>query len=333
LRVAIKALIILLGCNVSAPADGPTTQPARTGQFEITFDQRSPQSEYSKILERLGTTKDEAGPDYELKDQPFIVYVPPDYDGSKPFGLMVWSFQDGCSGIYDSAIPLLNSHHLIVIATEKSHPQLAANTGLCLDAVYNMEQRYAIDASRVYLIGLSKPIMPIGMCTGDVFMGDVYCWWFEFYGPINGEKPVSPVKYKPAPGLARLAKLHMQVLEFNPTQALDLKNVPATLRQDGFEHVFGATMDDKSYFQPEWFEQVIRQLESVHASSTKSPDAVSSTQPSPDEPQRLLGLAQAFINSGRPDLAKRKLDLLISKYPDSPAAEQARQLLSQMNGQ
>jgi hypothetical protein len=125
----------------------------------------------------------------------------------------------------------------------------------------------------------------------------------------------------------------MQVLEFNPTQALDLKNVPATLRQDGFEHVFGATMDEKNYFQPEWFEQVIRQLESVHASSTKSPDAVSSTQPSPDEPQRLLGLAQAFINSGRPDLAKRKLDLLISKYPDSPAAEQARQLLSQMNGQ
>jgi hypothetical protein len=335
MRAIINAVLILSILSVAEAADAtsPTTAPVQTGEFNVTFTQRSPLSEYSKLLDRLGTTKDEAGPDYDLKDQPFVVYVPPDYDGSTPFGLMVQSFQDGSPEIFKPEYPVLNAHHLIVIATKNNHLPLATNLGVCLDAVFNMQQRYAIDPSRIYLMGLSKPIMPIGMCTGDVFTGDVYIWWFTFYAPWNGMIESSPIKYKPSAASLRLVQSHMQVVEFNPEQKQDMTSVPGTLRQDGFDHVFGATMSEKDFLEPVWFEQVIKELESVRVSSPKPHETVASTQPSPEDPQRLLGLAQAFIRSNRPDLARAKLQLLISKYPDSAAGQKARELLDQLNGQ
>jgi hypothetical protein len=335
MRAAITAVLLLSIISAAKAADmtAPTTAPVQTGEFTVTFTERSPLSEYSRLLDRLGTTKDEAGPDYDLKDQPFVVYVPPDYDGSTPFGLMVQSFQDGSQEIYKPTYPVLNAHHLIVIATKNNHLPLATNLGVCLDAVFNMQQRYAIDPSRIYLMGLSKPIMPIGMCTGDIFTGDVYIWWFTFYGPWNGMVESAPIKYKPSAASVRLVRSHMQVVEFNPEQKREMTSVPGTLRQDGFDHVFGATMAEKDFLEPAWFEQVIKELESVRASAPKPRETVASTQASPDEPQRLLGLAKSYMSAGRADLAKEKLQSLVEKYPSDSAADEARQLLNQINGQ
>jgi hypothetical protein len=313
-------------------ATQPTTMPAKTGDFEITFNQRSPLSDYSKLVERLGTTKDVAGPDYDLNEQPFAVYVPAAYDGSAPYGLLVQNFQDGSNGIAEPTFPLLDAHHLIAIATERDHLPLATNLGLCLDAVYNMQQRYHIDPSRIYLMGLSKPIMPIGMCSGDIFTGDVYIWWFDFYGTIPGMIMPDPTKYKPTARSVMLAKTHMQVLEFNPDQKVEAR-IPGALRQDGFDHVFGATMDKKDFLDPPWFAQVLEKLDSVHASPVRLSTGTPATQPSPDQPQRLLSLAQSYIASGRPDLARAKLNQIIEKYPDSDAAQKAKELLDQISSQ
>ncbi len=191
--------LFFLAVVVAAFADNistqPTTQPAETGAFEVTLTQRSPLSDYAKLQQRFNTDATELGTDYNLGDQPLVVYVPED-SGGKPYGLVVLSDQDGISDIYDELQEILDKHHLILVGTKKDHLPLATNAGVCLDIVYNFKQRYAIDPERIYLVGLSKFIEPIGLCTGDVFTGDTYVWWPDYFrqigsGGVAGETQTS----------------------------------------------------------------------------------------------------------------------------------------------
>ncbi|MGD0540799.1 MAG: tetratricopeptide repeat protein [Tepidisphaeraceae bacterium] len=328
---ALGSAAIFLAFAISAAADNiatqPTTLPAQTGAFEVTLTQRSPLSDYAKLQQRFGADKGELGPDYKLSDQPLVVYVPPGSDGSKPYGLVVLSIQDGDPIVFDQWRPILDKHHLIMVGTKKDHLPLATNAGVCLDAVYNFKQRYAIDPNRVYLVGLSKYIEPIGICTGDVFTGDTYAWWPDYFRP-NGTAPLE-VKYKPPPELLRLAGAHMQVIAPAPgaNDAWFSKATTIAMSADGFEHVVVAPVGHDQVLSDTWFDQVFKLMESVKPAS-----AVEAPKPA-DEPQELLNLAQAYISSGMVAQASAKLNLLIRKYPDSPAAAKARDLLSQLNSQ
>jgi hypothetical protein len=336
----ILALLIGLCAFVSLPAAGknrtrttrPTTLPAKTGAFEITFTQRSPGSEYSKLLERTGASKDELGPDYDLADEPFVAYVPPDYDGSKPFGVVVQSFQDGSPEIFQPWRPVLDEHHLMMVATKKDHLPFGTNTGVCLDAVYNLQQSYNIDSSRVYLFGLSKYIEPVGLSTGDVFTGGIYAWWCDYFAQVGTTAPL--VKYKPSPAVLRLAKTHMQVLAFHEEAGQDWFHtaMAAAMKSDGFDHVAVAPVGHDELLTADWFDKMLKLVESVKAARPTA-TAAATSQPAPDEPARLLHLAQAYLNSGFPDRARDKLNLLIRKYPNDPAAAKARELLGQLNSQ
>jgi len=330
---ACRVLGILLICWFVARALGdespattqPATLPAKTGAFEITFSQRSPLSEYSKLLERTGASKDELGPDYNLADEPFAAYVPPDYDGKTPFGIVVQSFQDGSPDIYEPCRPVLDEHHLIMIATKRDHLPFGANTGVCLDAVYNLRKSYNIDPSRVYLLGLSKYIEPVGLSTGDVFTGGIYVWWCDYYRGIPNNPPL--VKYKPSPAMLRLANVHMQVLGFNDDGQTWFHNaIAGAMTNDGFDNVVVAPVGHDDILTPAWFEKMLKLVESV------KPPRPTTTTP-PNEPAQLLRLAQAYIDGGLPDRARDKLNLLIQKYPNDPAAAKARELLGQLNSQ
>lgn len=309
-------------------ATQPTTLPAQTGAFEITLTQRSPLSDYAKLQQRFNTDKSELGPDYNLGDEPLLVYVPPGA-GQKPRGLVVLSNQDGLPSLeYVTAMQaILDKHHLILVATKKDHLPLATNAGVCLDIVYNFKQRYAIDPNRVFLVGLSKYIEPIGICTGDVFTGDTYAWWPDYFRQI-GTGSLN-VKYKPPPALLRLAGEHMQVIASypDPNDKWFSKATTIAMNADGFDHVIVAPVGHDDVLTTHWFDQVFTMMESVKpASAAAAPKPV-------DEPQQLLNLAQAYIKSGLADRARDKLDLLIQKYPNDPAAEKAKELLSQLNSQ
>jgi hypothetical protein len=334
------ALLIGLCAFGFSPAAGkdrsrttrPTTLPSKTGAFEITFTKRSPLSEYSKLLERTGASKDELGPDYKLADEPFVAYVPPDYDGSKPFGVVVQSFQDGSPDVFETWRPVLDEHHLIMVATKKDHLPFGTNTGVCLDAVYNLRQSYNVDPTRVYLFGLSKYIEPVGLSTGDVFTGGIYAWWCDYYAQVGTTAPL--VNYKPSAAVLRPAKTHMQVLAFHEEAGQDSYHaaMSAAMKSDGFDHVAVAPVGHDELLTADWFDKMLKLVESVKASQPTTATAAAS-QPVVDEPVRLLHLAQAYISSGMPDRARDKLNLLIQKYPNDPAAAKARELLGQINGQ
>jgi hypothetical protein len=322
-------LAVVLAFAVSSAIGGvatqPTTLPAETGAFEVTLTQRSPLSDYAKLQQRFNTDASELGMDYNLGDQPLAVYVPED-SGGKPYGLVVLSDQDGIPNIYDELQGVLDEHHLILVGTKKDHLPLATNAGVCLDIVYNFKQRYAIDPARIYLVGLSKYIEPIGLCTGDVFTGDTYAWWPDYFRQIGSG--ALQVKYKPTAAMLRLSALHMQVIELAPQPNANwfVRATTNALQADGFQYAVVEIVDRDHVLQAEWFDHVFKKMELV------KPSAAPAAPKPVDESKGLLNVAQAYIASGMTNQAKDKLNLLIQKYPDSPEAAKARDLLSQLNG-
>jgi hypothetical protein len=288
-------------------------------------------------VQRTGLTKETLGPDYNLADEPFVAYVPADYDGKTPMGIIVQIFQDGSPEIYQPIRPVLDQQHLIMIATQKDHRPLLTAVGLCLDAVYNLQKTYAIDPSRIFFMGLGQTAEPIGWCTGDVFDGDVYIWWVGLNRQISGMAPLFDIK--PPDELMSQVKPHVQILGFpaqetSKDELYGQKVIAGAMRSEGFDNVIVAPVGHDEILEPDWFTKTLKQLESVKP--WHPPTAHLASEPSapmPDEPIRLLKIAQAYISAGATDLARAKLNDIVQKYPDDPAAQKARDLLTQIQGQ
>jgi hypothetical protein len=316
----------------NGPATQPTTRPAKAGAFAITFTRRSHESEYSKLVGRIGLARNTLGADYDLTREPMVAYVPAGYDPQKPIGLIVQIWQDGSPEIYQLYRPVLDDMNLMMIATQRDHRPLLNAVGLCFDAVYNLRQIYNIDPSRIYFCGLGQTEEPIGWSTGDLFMGDLYIWWVGYNRPLNGQAPLFAVN--PPPRLMNLVESHMQILSFPKQNGADYWQglVASTMRNDGFEYVKVEPVDHDHILDPNWFRARIQQLELVKSRpiSGHGPATAPSTA---DDSAKLLRLAQAYIDSGLTDRAREKLNLLIQKYPDSPAAVKATEMLNQLNNQ
>jgi FimV-like protein len=331
--IAVVFVVLLTLLNSARADEAPSTQPAKTGEFDITLTQRSPESDYEKLVARIGLPKEKLGPDYDLSQEPLVIYVPTKYDPKNPPGLIVQIFQDGSPNIYEPLRPILDEQNLIMIATHKDHRPVLNAVGLCFDAVYNLKQAYAIDSSRVYFIGLGQTEEPIGWCTGELFVGDVYIGWVGWNRPLSGNPPLFEVN--PPPALMRQAKQHMQILAFpaeqnSPDNIYWQKTVAGTMRSDGFDHVLVAPVGHDQILRPEWFRQTLQQLHSVKSNATVAHAAA--TKPSTiNEPERLLNLAQAYISSGAKDMARTKLNQIIEKYPNDPAAKKAQALLDELD--
>ena len=213
-----------------------------------------------------------------------------------------------------------------MVATKNAHLGFGENTGVCLDAVYNLRRSYNIDPSRIYLVGLSKYIEPVGLSTGDVFQGGVYAWWYDYYRGVPNNPPL--VKYKPSPEMIRLAQTRVQVLAFYPEAGQEWyhKALANALTADGYDHVVSTSAAHDEVMTPSWFERVLNLMESV---KPPRPTTMAAT----DAPAQLLRVAQAYISGGLTDRARDKLNLLIQKYPNDPAAAKARELLDQLNSQ
>lgn len=330
-RIAVSLIFAMLA-PLAAAAE-PSTQPvAQTGAFEITFTNRSPQSAREKLLGRFGDPG--IGPDYDLSHQPFLVYVPADFSSDKPLGIVVYTTADGATQTPETLQPVLDKRHLIFIIAKSSQLSVGAEAGLSIDAVYNLKARYPIDDRRVFLMGTSW-IEYVGLATPDIFAGDVWIWntfyWRSF--PINRTQIYAAMGGPPSDRMLELAKHRPHVFGFETDNYNDgiRSLIPGVMTHDGFEHMFKAVIaaDDISYpnLKPQWFGNMLDMLESVTLAPSKS-----TTRPTDPgiAATSLFNLAQAYQAAGRTDLAREKLELLIQKYPNDPAAAKAKDLLSQM---
>jgi hypothetical protein len=317
--------IFLAGTLAGAPA----TEPVKTGDFSVTFDQRSPLSDYQKLQARLNRTVQDLGPDYKLAEQPFQVYVPGDYDGSVPLGIVVYIVPDGTPDAYGDLMPVFQRHHLIFIGPRNGHLPVGVATGLSLDAIFNLEQRYHIDPSRIYLIGAGTSSQSTGWCTSDIFAGDVTIWYLGYFRKIDGLTGY-PIFPQPPADLLERTKTRVHILAFDesPSREYFRTHLAEAMTDDGFEHIVSNEVSRDDMMQAPWLEKMLGILESIPAKT-----AAAQAAPAPSEAQHLLKMAQMYIDNQQPDLAREKLNQIIQQYPDDPAAQTAKQLLSQMQGQ
>ena len=355
-------LLLFFSITISASAraaDAPaTTQPAQTGEIDLTFTERSPLSTPAELKRRLVPRADEADANYDLSKCPFKAYVPTNYDPKTPVGIIVYLGYKDTTATPEPWQPVLEKSHLIFISSVAHHGDhyspsvpLAQAVGLAMDAIYNLKKLYAIDEKRIYEMSLTDGGPRAMFALSDMCSGFIVGFDTEYYSPlaIAENKFFPPTMHQPPSELkSRVMRLPIFFADGDGDSGREWEAAMLRLnamKGTGFSHVMLAKLsleDDVHYpnLKAEWFEQ--QALPFLDGASkppaAKTPIAAtkpgSATKPASaakpveqSEPQHLLSQAHLYLNNNRPDIARTKLQQILTQYPNDPAAVQAKQLL------
>lgn len=181
-------LTVLLFAEPSS-ATSPTTLPARTGRFEVVFTERSPIASMKESNRRFKWEIPIR--EIDLPKETFQVYVPPDYEPGKQFGLLVWCspMNSGWMASKDW-VDVLDKHKLIWVGADRAGNErhVGDRTRLAVEAAYNMMRQYDIDPTRVYVGGMSGGGRSASMAAtayGDLFAGGFYMCGVNYFRDVK----------------------------------------------------------------------------------------------------------------------------------------------------
>jgi hypothetical protein len=247
-------LLILVLCLWFPAAAG---EAPRTGTFQLTFTERHPESAYERMRIRYGWGAAEPDGAYDLSQEAFDVHVPPAYDGSQPYGLIVYT-NAGKGGNANAYRELMARHRLIWIgaANVPNDRNVVPRWGLALDAAWNMPKRYRIDPRRIYASGTSgggRCASMVAPTFADVFSGAIYL--------IGCNEPVFPPEAAVGRPIKALAMANRYALvtgsgDFNKPGT---QEVHALMVKLGFRHATYLEQPGLGHANPspEWFEKAI----------------------------------------------------------------------------
>jgi poly(3-hydroxybutyrate) depolymerase len=221
-----------------------------------------------------------ASPTYQL-------YVPADYDGSKPFGLMVWISPSGNGKMpREDYLKVFDDHQLIYVAPDKVGNDVDTiwRHWMALESVRNARERFPkIDSNRIYVGGVSgggRIASHVAIVNPDTFTGGFYIVGCDFYRdtPVPADAANAGKYYrgfwrKPMPKFIAQSKNNRFVLltgETDPNNT-NTKSVFTGYKQAGYKHVQFFDVPGMGHHAPdaEWFEKGIAFLDSVEAPTTK----------------------------------------------------------------
>ena len=235
----VRTLVLMSVCIISSIAGA---QELRTGEFETTFTQRSPLSEKKELLKRLGHKNAE---DYDLSREPFLIYVPADYDPSASYGLILWINHEDVTVAPPKWMPLLDQSRLIFVVSKSAAQEDWIRAGLALDAAHNLKTLYRVDEDRVYLFAMPPAEHPIGQRMGlafpDAFNAFIYFYNQRYFRaiPIPGQPGMSyatSFSRSPPPQFAQ-AKTRRHVIVADPQFASITRNIYQAYQEDGFRQI------------------------------------------------------------------------------------------------
>ena len=290
MRLILCLLVVLHLSAVDQP---------QVGSFSTTFSERHPESAYERMRVRYGWGQPSEGALYDLLRESFDVHVPPDYDGSQAYGLIVYTSPGKGGGAPGEFTALLAKHRLIWIgaADVPNERNSVARWGLSLDAQWNMRKRYRIDSRRVYASGMSgggRCASMVAPTYADLWNGAIYL--------VGCNSPVWPPE--------KLIGKPIRELALNNRYALltgsDDFNKPGTASL--FQTMKGMKFLHVDYFEqpglghampgPEWFEKGI----------------IAVDRPLLDEAAALLVQAKG-LEKAKPFEACRLFRLLVAEFP------------------
>lgn len=352
--------ILLLITTLGAVADDQ--EPLKTGIFKAEFDERSPLSDPDRMSAVAGWQR-ESMPAYDIDDHAFQLVVPKAYDGSEPYGLLVFIHPNNDISLdrfYGRVIrEVLAKHKLIWVSYSGAGNAVLPNIrmGLALDAVHNASKRYNIDGRRVYLSGLSgggRMTCMAGLYYPQVFRGAIPIVGTLYFRDVNlpddpdllalmkGSKlPANAVWRRGlipprAKALREMKKNQRWVLlagekDFNMPQMR--AHFEQGFERDAFEYAHYLEVKGMGHTYPDakWFEQAIEKLDQPIAK--QEPD----DKPPADErtqrlAQRRLEVALRALQRDR-ERGVRALQRLIDELPNTDAAGAAREKLKTLDAE
>src|SRR5579859_2242207 len=143
---------VLLAVLVSQVEKFPAFQ---AGTRDVTFDKSPPQSDADELKARFRTKEDI--PPYDVSKEKFRLIVPKSYAHAARWGLLVYVNAGDDPGIPGEYLEVLEKHKLIAVGAYKSgngrNPY--DRFRMAIDANFNLQRRFNIDPSRVYVSGFS----------------------------------------------------------------------------------------------------------------------------------------------------------------------------------
>ncbi|MDP7287950.1 MAG: hypothetical protein QGH94_08150 [Phycisphaerae bacterium] len=332
--------------NASKPANGPTSRPAklgRTGFYRTKFSQRSPHSSLKGMLAKLGWKKDPKFDDYSLENFTFEVYVPRNYDGTKPYGIMVYISPSpyvyhinvrGYRAIYDK-------HSLIHVAAYNSGNKQYVPTrlGLAMDAVHNIKRMYNIAKDRIYVTGTSgggRCSAMLGLGFADVFDGaipQVGCYFFTRIMSLeNPKKGWSGRFNRPTGAIFRKAKLTNRFVLLTGERDFN-RNETESIHVNGFKKLnfkhatylevkgMGHTIAPAKYME----KGIVTLDAPLKARPGRTPGVIPALAAS-----KAIRLAQRLIKTSKHESAYAELADLAVRYPTTASAAKAKRMIAEL---
>jgi dienelactone hydrolase len=369
-----RCLIILAWLVLPAAALAADGANPQTGSFQVHIPRRSKNSDMVSLCARLGwgtkaqleaaAKKNGTETDYDLANESFEVFVPEDYDGKEPYGLIVWISPGGGGGVHRQWPDVLKKHKLMWVGANKSGNDRTpwVRLALAIDALEYMQKTYKIDPNRVYASGASGG----GRCAStlafgfpELITGGGYpIIGINFYrrvevGPAaSGGTEFYPQGLKPPPGkLAQVMKKERRFVLLTGDNDMNRKETQLyseAMKKDGFRYMTYIQVPAMGHQPPdaEWFEKGIVALDApLNAAAKgedvaeekkpeeKAPVAAAATTKAPtaqaegDEADKLMRLARLYIDNRLYKKAREKLNELIKDYPTSPHVAEAKKLL------
>ena len=181
-RAAAATAVVVIISSLCAGAD------IRRGRFTLKFSERSPLSQPKEFFERTGLPdRGTTGLSYDIRKQPFDVYVPYNYWPETPHGLLVWITDNSRVWFPERWEDCFDERGLILIRLPYVS-KLFTRRALALEAAFNMRSRYSIDPDRIYIGGESVSgaiATELSIQYADIFTG-----LFNMHGCID--KDISP---------------------------------------------------------------------------------------------------------------------------------------------
>lgn len=202
MRPAPCLAICLLLAFAPALADAP-----RTGAYQTSFDQTTLLAGGIEVFKRMlhpmayaEKVAEYHPPEGQVIDpakEHWQVYVPEDYDGSTPYGVLVWVSPGDGIGIPFGWQSALKAHHLIYVSAGDSGNDQSVpmrRVPLALTGLVNITARYKTDPARLYIGGFSGggvTASVIAAAYADVFSGGAFVG--TSYGLGTDDEPVPPL--------------------------------------------------------------------------------------------------------------------------------------------
>lgn len=289
--------------------------------------------------------------EYDLSKENFHVFVPSSYDGTAPYGLMVWVSPGGGGAVpVPGWLDVLDRHKLIWIGPDGAgnDQYWPCRVGKALDAAANVKSLYHIDPARVYVAGLSgggRAASMLGVGFPDVFAGGCYVGGCDFYRDVPLGEPGrfwARNFFPPPRPLFKLAKTNSRHVLFTGADDINREQTECEYKAftgDGFKHVtlLEVKRGGHSAPDPEWLEKVIAALDTPPVPATnaavpsrRAPDTRPSTESLTGEPRQADGdlkAARLYIDARLYAQARQRLTRIIENYPAGTAAGEARKLL------